>query len=347
MNKFKFISVVFIAAVMLSACEKEVNSPNANEFTKSSKKYINKGFEDEDVDVDLSQFLYDIINEDVPNVENVETALLYTESTLYWRLSNPDLIPGETKVYELEYAVDVDNGNIDPIELLELNKNIYSDLVNIADTAESVENSNGSKFWFEMDVIMPDEIQSTIIVKVRAVLGFGISNSICKVIDDWRAVIAGKCTIPNNIYLTSIVTAMLNDPDCSYSNVEKCSGFGATPYGDTYNYIPKGVDSKKEIRDHMPSAYFLFNSYNRLDCLTENYINTYYLSNNTPSITWWGDWQRPFIKNSTSLKKISSYRVGRVYVYGKYRHEFDVYYYENCVKVINPSPFTVKPTPSW
>ena len=252
-------------------------------------------------------------------------------------------------MYDLEYTINVDGGEVSGSDLLQLNNDIYDELVVIAESAETEEASDGEKFWFEMDVIIPDVISSPLTVQVKAILGFNKSNNNCSIMDDWKGYLTGRCLQSNQTYVTSILTAKLNDPNCSYSNVEKCSGFGYTGGtlggGYVYNNVPTGVVGRFNTRKHMPQCSFLWNSTSMTACITSNRMNTYYLNNTLPSIPWWGSWQSSFNMGAI-IKKIKSYRVDRVYANGEYQHEFDVVYYDACTKVVVPG-HDEKPRPSW
>src|SRR5690554_6163809 len=137
MNKFKFKSAVFIAAIMLSACEKKENSPNNNEFTKSTIKHTNKGMET-DLEEDLAVFITEIYDESIPVEQEPVRGLLFVESALnYFMNANfEEESAANQKYFEATLDIgDFQGSNVSGADLADFYNQVYTSIGAVMDTA--------------------------------------------------------------------------------------------------------------------------------------------------------------------------------------------------------------------
>lgn len=332
-----------MACLTLTSCEKDnVLSPSPKAPLTKDKSMNNKS--DGGVDEALTEFITSMYNEETIEYSlDAFTALSYTEATLYWRLCHPDAIPGVTRTYSLEFEVAMSNTAdgwmIAGSDISNLNQVIYDKLAYIADTTQLVGVPNGTKFWKDVDIKIPTEpleYSSTYTIVLNGILaGYGNPYSFgnCTFTDDWYGYHKGLCNMGGSSFVTSVMTAWLNDPNCTFYNKQTCQSSDFN-----YFYIPYLKDWKTSSGYHQlvngtgtfPNTW-LWYSYVVNGCVSDSYLN----NTSIPGIISYANAGK-MVHGYPG--KILSYSVDRYVVNSIASHALSITYYAYCKKVARILP---------
>ena len=281
--------------------------------------------EGEEVDEDLVNFIYDIqFGNEIAQGFEATKSLEYIESALQWTLVNPEELPGDTQEFSYEFEVALEQTeetwSMSREELQSITNQMYEQLYSDAETAEIEGVEAGEKFWFEIDVVIPEEPESfaqSMTVQVIGVLAGKNKNPTHKSFNSsWYGYHRGLCNGNGGSFVTSVINGQLNNP--ANGHIQQCGS----------RYLQTNIRFASAKR-YVNSTYtWLWLGFTANSCVSAAFLN----NTSIPGMLNFANLNRPTYPSGL-VGKIKSYTTSRFTVWGTFQHDLLVRYYEKCTKI--------------